>query len=222
MTLFEDLAKQFKAVQRFPSVEPRYNIAPTAMVGVIRIPHQEKERVLESLKWGLIPSWAKDPAIGNSLANARGETVAEKPSFRSAFKKQRCVVPADSYFEWVQTTKPKQPYCFATKDEKPFGIAGLWEYWKPKDGGGDPVQSFTLITTNPNSLGKLVHDRMPVILDPGDYEAWLDPDNQDVDQLKKLLKPCPATKMISFPVSTFVNSTRNQGPQCIEKISLPQ
>ena len=212
------LAKNFDAQLKLESLEPRYNISPTSIVPVVRIPHQETKRTLEGLKWGLIPSWASDPSIGFKLANARAETVADKPSFRSAFKKQRCLVPIDGFFEWKQDTKPKQPFYFFMKDEKPFALAGLWEYWKPKTGNGEPIYSFTLITTEPNSLLAKVHDRMPVIIDPKDFEEWLDPANQDPAKLTKFLKPYPASKMDSYPVSTFVNAVKNQGPACIEAL----
>lgn len=221
------------------SFEPRYNIAPSSTVPVVRYQHTQK--VMESLKWGLIPNWAKDPSIGFKLANARAETVAEKPSFRSAFKKQRCLVPVDGFYEWNQTTKPKQPHYFFMKDEKPFFIAGLWEVWQQpkvspprrqdaKEGkdidlgkidkttSTGPITTFTLITTEANAVLAKVHDRMPVILDPKDYEAWLDPKNQDIGELQKLLKPYDATKMDSYPVSTFVSNARNQGPDCLKRI----
>lgn len=214
------LAKKFNAKLNMDEVEARFNIAPTAKVAVVRKASPQLDLTLESLKWGLIPPGAKDPTIGNKLANARAESVDEKPSFRSAFKKQRCLVPVDGFYEWVQTTKPKQPYYFEMKDGEPFMLGGLWEYWKPKDGKEEPITSFTLITTEANSVLSPVHDRMPVIIDPKDFETWLDPLFQDTEKLKGYLKPYTPSKMKSFPVSIFVNSTRNEGPQCIEESSI--
>jgi putative SOS response-associated peptidase YedK len=231
------LILQAEISNNLETFEPRFNIAPSSSVPVILF--QNSKKVMESLKWGLIPSWAKDPSIGFKLANARAETVTEKPSFRSAFKKQRCLVPVDGFYEWNQSTKPKQPYYFFMKDEKPFFIAGLWEYWKAhqsptqshkdtknnikldKEEKKEPEQgitTFTLITTEANAVLAKVHDRMPVILDPKDYEAWLDPNNQDLGELQKFLKPYDASKMDSYPVSTFVSNARNQGEKCMERL----
>ncbi len=219
----KNLAKKFQIVLKvgLESIKPRFNIAPSSLVPCIRVPFNETKPVMETLKWGLVPSWAKDPAIGFKLANARAETMAEKPSFRSAFKKQRCLVPADGFYEWDQKTKPKQPFYFYMKNEEPFCLAGLWEFWKPKDGKGEPIQSFTLITTEANSILAPVHDRMPVILEEKDFEAWLDPRNQDVEKLKQFLKPFPASQMASYPVSLYMSNTRNEGPQCLGKADLP-
>jgi putative SOS response-associated peptidase YedK len=216
-TDIQKLARLFKAVLKLESLEPRYNIAPTAVAAVIRIAHPQAGRTLEALRWGLIPSWAKDPAIGNRLANARAETVAEKPSFRSAFRKQRCLVPVNGFYEWKQDTKPKQPFYFSLKDSQPFALAALWEYWEPKEAKGENVQTFTLITTSSNEVLQPIHDRMPVILDEKDYEAWLNPAQQDVEKLKGYLKPFASEEMQSWKVSTRVNHVGNEGPQCVWK-----
>jgi putative SOS response-associated peptidase YedK len=200
--------------------QPRYNVAPSSMVPCVRVPYGETKPVLENLKWGLIPSWAKDPKIGFKLANARAETVAELPSFRSAFKKQRCLVPIDGFYEWNQATQPKQPYYFSLKSEEPFYLAGLWEFWQPPT--GRILQTFTLITTKPNTVVAPVCDRMPVILDEKDFEPWLNPQNQDTAQLQALLKPYPADLLKGYPVSTFMSKAGSEGSMCIEKISLPE
>jgi putative SOS response-associated peptidase YedK len=200
--------------------QPRYNVSPSSMVPCIRIPSGETKPVLENLKWGLIPSWAKDPKIGFKLANARAETVAELPSFRTSFKNQRCLVPIDGFYEWNQTTQPKQPYYFHLKNEEPFCLAGLWDIWKFP--AGDVVNTFTLITTEPNAVVAPVCDRMPVILDEKDFEAWLDPKNQDTAQLKALLKAYPASAMEGYPVSSYVSKAGNEGSMCVVKINLPK
>jgi putative SOS response-associated peptidase YedK len=200
--------------------QPRYNVAPSSMVPCVRVPYGETKPVLENLKWGLIPSWAKDPKIGFKLANARAETVAELPSFRSAFKKQRCLVPIDGFYEWNQATQPKQPYYFSLKSKEPFYLAGLWEFWQPPT--GKVLQTFTLITTKPNTVVAPVCDRMPVILDEKDFEPWLNPQNQDTAQLQTLLKPYPADLLRGYPVSTFMSKAGSEGSMCVEKISLPE
>jgi putative SOS response-associated peptidase YedK len=197
--------------------QPRYNVAPSSMVPCVRVPYGETQPVLENLKWGLIPSWAKDPKIGFKLANARAETVAELPSFRSAFKKQRCLVPIDGFYEWNQV---KQPYYFSLKSGEPFYLAGLWEFWQPPTGGR--LQTFTLITTQPNAVVAPVCDRMPVILEEKDFEPWLNPQNQDTARLQTLLKPYPADLLTGYPVSTFMSKAGNEGSMCAEKISLPE
>jgi putative SOS response-associated peptidase YedK len=217
-TDIQKLARLFKASLKLESLETRYNIAPTAMAAVVRVPRAQNNRTLEALKWGLVPSWAVDPAIGNRLANARAETIAEKPSFRIAFQKQRCLVPVDGFYEWKQDTKPKQPFYFSMKDGQPFALAGLWEYWEPKTGDGGAILSFTLITTSPNEVLQPIHDRMPVILGEKDFDAWLDPALQDVEKLKGCLKPFPAGGMQTWMVSTRVNRVGNEGPECVEKI----
>jgi len=214
------LAQTIKAVMEpnLEALEPRYNIAPSSTVPVIR--YQQNQRVMEALKWGLVPSWAKDPSIGFKLANARADSVAEKLSFRTAFKNQRCLVPVDGFYEWNQTTKPKQPHYFFMKNGEPFFLAGLWEFWSEKYGKGGSLTTFTLITTEANAVLSPIHDRMPVILDPENFETWLDPNNHDVEGLKKLLKPYDASRMSTHPVSTFVSNARNEGPQCLEAIKL--
>jgi putative SOS response-associated peptidase YedK len=197
---------------------PRYNIAPTQTVAALRSNEQATGRELALLKWGLIPSWAKDAKIGNSLINARADTVATKPSFRSAFKRKRCLIPVDGFYEWkaVPGQKTKQPYLIGVRDVPVFAFAGLWEQWTDPD--GKRLDSCTIITTDANELMQQVHNRMPVILDPADNGRWLDHDQHDANALTSLLKQFPAEKMQLTPVSTLVNSPRNESPKCVEPV----
>jgi len=197
-----------------PQLLPRYNIAPTQAVPVVRLDQASGERGLSLLQWGLIPSWADDPAIGNRLINARAETVAEKPAFRTAFKKRRCLVVADGFYEWKRENG-RTPYYFRLKDDSPFAFAGLWERW---DKGEDPVESCTLLTCEANGVVAPVHDRMPVILKPEDYARWLDPEEQRrTEALVRLLAPLPDDWLSAQPVGKLVNNPRNEDPQCIER-----
>ncbi|MEK6799421.1 MAG: SOS response-associated peptidase, partial [Planctomycetota bacterium] len=166
-----------------------------------------------AMTWGLIPSWAKDPAIGSKMINARAETLAEKPSYRNAFKHRRCLVVADGFYEWKTLPKGKQPYHICMADRQPFGIAGLWENWQGPN--GNVVQSCTLITTQPNRLLADIHDRMPVILPPERFGEWLSPDDHDVARLSQLLRPFSETLMRAFPVSTRVNAPTFDDPACM-------
>lgn len=209
------LAKEFK-VADMPEVEPRYNIAPTQVIlGVLA---SEDGREMKFFKWGLIPSWAKDTAMGARLINARSETVEEKPAFREAFKKRRCIIPADGFYEWQRTDGKKQPFFFQMRDERPFGFAGLWERWQGV--GGEAIESCTILTTEANEVLRPVHDRMPVILHSDDYELWLDEDMRKRELLKDLLRPYPAEEMVSHPVSTAINSPHNQGATLIERTAV--
>ena len=211
------IAEQFD-LDEFPLFPPRYNIAPSQHVAAIRLNPEVAKRECVALRWGLIPSWAKDLKIGNQCINAKAETVAEKPAFRAAFKKRRCLVMADGFYEWQLQGKHKQPMWIGLRDRRPFAFAGLWEHWSPTD--GEPIESCTIITTQPNALMESIHTRMPVILDAKDYAAWLDPAFQHVDILNALLRPFPAEHMTAFPVSTLVNNPRHDAPQCLEPISL--
>jgi putative SOS response-associated peptidase YedK len=196
-----------------PTLFPLYNIAPTQPVLAVREAATGTGRELVTLRWGLIPHWSSDPKIGNRLINARAETAAEKPAFRSAFRKRRCLIPADAYYEWQKLEKTKQPYVFRMKDGRTFALAGLWERWSPPD--GEAVESFTILTTEANEVARPVHDRMPVIVDPAEFGLWLDPAGE-LKQAQALLWPYPAREMESYPVSTFVNNPRNEGPRCVE------
>lgn len=183
--------------------QKRYNIAPSQVVAAVR--QLEDDRIVTGLKWGLVPSWAKDNKIGNRMINARAESLIEKPSFRNSFRSRRCLVPATGFYEWKSHGKAKQPFYFFLKDKPVFGFAGLWEEWTDKE-TGELLESCTIITTEANAVLVLVHDRMPVIIKPEDYEQWLDPKEMDTEELQKLLKPYPAEEMNSHAVSRQVNS----------------
>jgi len=197
-------------------LSPRYNVAPTQEVAVVGRNH-EGGRTLGTMRWGLIPSWAKDPSIGSRLINARSETVAEKPAFRASFKKRRCLVVADGFYEWKKVGSAKQPYYIGLKGHPPFAIAGLWDRWRDKE-SGETIRSCTLLTTGPNALTETIHDRMPVILHPEDYDRWLDPEFHDREALESCLRPYEADAMEAYPVSTLVNNVRNDRPECIQAL----
>ena len=199
-----------------PEMPPaRYNIAPSQPVGVI--PNDGKGR-LDYFVWGLVPSWAKDPKIGNRMINARAETLAEKPSFRNAFKYRRCLILADGFYEWrkIPGNKTKIPTYIHLKDGKPFAFAGLWEEWNSPD--GSQILSTTIITTEPNELVKPVHNRMPVILEESAYNKWLKPGESNTQELINLLRPYEASQMEAYPVSQMVNNPRNDHPNCIQPL----
>ncbi|MBK7448455.1 MAG: SOS response-associated peptidase [Anaerolineales bacterium] len=191
---------------------PRFNIAPSQPV--LAIPNNAKNKA-DFFIWGLIPSWSKDPSIGNNLINARGETVAEKPSFRGGFKYKRCLILADGFYEWKTQPgeKNKTPYFIHMQDRKPFAFAGLWDEWQSPDGGA--LRTCTIITTEPNELMSSLHNRMPVILNPSEYDLWLDPAPQTPDKLLHLIKPFPTERMSAYPVSTLVNKPGNDRPECV-------
>ena len=197
-----------------PDLVPRYNIAPTQTVPIVRqVPDQ---RTLFAMRWGLVPYWAADLRVGSRMINARAETVATKPAFRAAFERRRCVVPADGYYEWLRDGKRKQPFLIHLNDDQPFGMAGLWEKWRPKTGSDEPtVESFTIITTTANDDTEGVHDRMPVILDPRDYDRWIDPENDDKKSLQDLLRPYDKPLRVE-PVNPIVNNVKNDVPECVE------
>jgi len=203
-----------------PNLAPRYNIAPTQAAPAVRQRREPAgERTIQLLRWGLVPSWAKDLTIGARLINARAESLAEKPSFRSAFRKRRCLVPADGFYEWRAEGKRKQPYLIARRDEAPFAFAGLWERWTPKEKGTGPefIDSFTIVTTDANALLKPLHERMPVILAPSDYSRWLDPD-ATIENLTSLLRPAPENWLEFYPIDPRVNAVRNDDAKLIEAV----
>ena len=191
---------------------PRFNIAPTQPV--LAIPNDAKNKA-DFFLWGLIPSWSKDPSIANKLINARGETIAEKPSFRGSFKYKRCLIPADGFYEWKAGAdkKTKTPYFIHMKDRKPFAFAGLWDEWQSPEGGA--LRTCTIITTDANELMKTMHSRMPVILNPKDYAEWLDPAPRTPDNLLHLIRPFSPDAMSAYPVSTSVNSPANDRSELI-------
>ncbi len=194
-----------------PALSPRYNIAPTQTVAVVRPMDNQATRRLNLLHWGLIPSWAKDPRIGARMINARAETVAEKPAFRSAFRRKRCLVPADGFYEWVRSGSKKQPYHIRMRDGTPFAFAGLWERWEGPEGA---IESCTLVTTEPNDLLRSLHHRMPVILARDRYAVWLDPDCRSPELLQTCMAPYPPENMVAYPVGLRVNNPRNDDPGC--------
>jgi len=217
-TLAKDLAeikKRFDVSEAPENLKPRYNIAPNQQVPIILLDVEKKIRKMGYVRWGLIPSWADDPSIGNRMINARAETITTKASFKSLFKKRRCIVPADSFYEWKEiNTKEKIPMRLLLMNEEPFGFAGLWTTWRPKT--GDPIVSCTIITTEPNELMAEIHNRMPVILEKKNEEMWIDPAVEEEKLLQSFLKPFPSKKMKCYPVSRFVNAPSNDTPKCVE------
>ncbi len=216
-----DIVTRLEVQKVLFDTEPRYNIASTQAVAVVVTEATTKERVLDGFQWGLVPSWAKDPAIGNKMINARSETVAEKPAFKRALQHRRCIVPADGFYEWERTGadgKVRIPHHFRRKDGALFGFAGLWEKWDSPD--GSPLLSFTLITTQANGIVVPIHDRMPVILQtPEDEALWLDDTLHETDLLVSLLQPYPDDWMDSFTVSRRVNSPAVDEAGLLESIA---
>lgn len=193
---------------------PSYNIAPTHQV--LAVVNDGTKNRLGMLRWGLIPPWAKDEKIGSKMINARAETAAEKPSFRNAFKKKRCLIIADSFYEWRRTDDQKTPMRIKLKSGEPFAFAGLWESWKSPE--GKTISTCSILTTKPNDLMATIHDRMPVVLSKDAEKVWLDPKVDDPEVLGKLLKPFDASEMEAYEVSSAVNSPKNNGPELIDKV----
>ncbi|MBI3972324.1 MAG: SOS response-associated peptidase [Chloroflexi bacterium] len=191
--------------------QPRYNVAPAQTVITVT---DDGVRHLEQMRWGLIPSWAKDPKIGSRMINARAETLAEKPAFRNALKRRRCLIPADGFYEWTERAGRKQPMRITLRSGEPFAFAGLWESWTPS-AEATPVRTCTIVTTSPNALMATIHHRMPVILTPEAEAIWLDPSIADPAKLLPLLVPYPADEMVAYPVSSLVNSPANDSPQLV-------
>ncbi len=214
-----DIAQLFELAAE-PRLVPRYNIAPTQPVGIVRVQTNTTQREWAIVQWGLVPSWSKDPSIGSRMINARAETVADKPSFRAAFRRRRCLVPADGFYEWQRSGSSKQPYYIAMQDGAPFAFAGLWEYWEGADGSA--LESCTLLTTEPNELMVSIHSRMPVIIARQDYDDWMssgsEDETRDLSLLRHLLRPYPAREMKAYPVTKYVNSPRNEGVDCIQPV----
>jgi putative SOS response-associated peptidase YedK len=215
-----EMLRRLFGVADSPNLMARYNIAPTQAAAVVRLKPAGGARELVLLRWGLVPSWAKDPAAGASLINARADTVAAKPSFHAAFRTRRCLVPADGFYEWqapVSGKGPKQPYLIRRRvqggGQGTFAFAGLWERWQ---GAGQTIESFAIVTTDANAPLKAIHHRMPVILDPRDYAAWLDPGNERAGDL---LKPAPDDALVAVPISTRVNSVANDDAGVIEPVT---
>ena len=202
---------------------PRFNIAPSQDVAVVLeiVREEGGRRVLTTARWGLIPHWAEDPSIGDRLINARADTVAQKPAFRAAFKRQRCLIPADVFYEWEDRGKgsPRQPYAIRRRDGAPFCFAGLWEEWRPKgDETAEPLLTCAIITTDANGVMAAFHHRMPVILAPSDYGRWLDP-GTPLEEVTALLKPAPDDWLEAYPVSQYVNNPRHDDPRTLEPVA---
>jgi len=197
---------------------PRYNIAPTQSVPVIRQNPKEPVRELSLMKWGLVPSWAKDASGAAGTINARSDTAATKPAFRDPLKFRRCLIPADGFYEWKKEGKAKQPFCFEVNDGALFAFAGLWDGWK--DPKGNWVKTCSILTTTPNAVTAAVHDRMPVILDQDTYDLWLDPGMTDAQIVSELLKPSDPKLMRCYPVSTRINHVANDDEGCSAPVEL--
>ena len=212
-----DLMEVFPGITFPQEIRPRYNIAPSQPVAVIANTDQGK---LDFFTWGLIPSWAKDPSIGSRMINARAETLAEKPAFKAALRRRRCLILGDGFFEWesISGQKTKQPHYFQLANQKPFGFAGLWEIWFSPD--GSEIRSCTIITTTPNKLVEPIHNRMPAIIMRDDYSHWLSTGDLATSESLPLLKPFPESQMKSHPVSLFVNNPANDSSECILPIKL--
>lgn len=199
----------------------RWNIAPTDEVATVRQDRNEPKRIFAKMRWGMIPYWAKDISFGAKAINAVSETAAEKPAFRESMKKRRCLIPANGFYEWKKIgPKKKQPYNIGMADDGLFAFAGLWDRWK--DPAGPVIESCTILTTEANVLLKDIHDRMPVVLRPEDYDLWLDPGVTDPARIIELLKPFDARLMRAYPVSTTVNRVENDGPECAQEIDTPE
>jgi putative SOS response-associated peptidase YedK len=199
---------------------PRYNIAPTQPIPVIRQHPKEPIRLISTMGWGLVPHWAKKASGAASTINARSETAATKPAFRDPLKLRRCLIPADGFYEWKRTGLAKQPFCFEVNDGELFAFAGLWDAWK--DSNGNWVKTCSILTTIPNAVTSTVHDRMPVILDRGSYDLWLDPGTTDVQVISEMLKPYDARLMRCYPVSTRVNHVANDDEECSRPVALAE
>jgi putative SOS response-associated peptidase YedK len=199
---------------------PRYNIAPTQPVPVIRQHPTVPTRKLSLLRWGLIPSWATDPSVAARMINGRSETANVKPAFRDALTSRRCLIPADGFYEWSRTGKAKQPYCFEVDEGALFAFAGIWDRWSGPS--GNAVETCSILTTTPNAVTSAVHDRMPVILDPDNYDLWLDPGMRDVGAASGLLKPYNARLMRCYPVNTRINHVANDDEECSAPVEVAQ
>jgi putative SOS response-associated peptidase YedK len=218
----EEIARYFDAVlsgelASAPTPpEPNYNVAPTT--GVLAVVERQDERRLETFRWGLVPGWAKDPSVGNKMINARAETVPEKPAFKRPFASRRCIIPADGFYEWMKVagSKRKQPVFIHRVDGEPLAFAGLWERWHDKTDPDRVLQSCTILTTSANHTIEPVHNRMPVLLPPDRWAAWLDPENRDIDALRTFLVSAPDELLTFHNVGTDVNNVRNRGAHLVE------
>lgn len=203
-------------LEDMPWFAPSYNVAPQSVQPVVRWDRDTAHREFALMRWGLVPFWAKDAKMAYSTINARAEEVASKPAYREALKKRRCLVPADAFYEWHRVdAKSKTPFTIALTSGEPYAFAGLWESWRPKD--GEPLETFTILTTDPNELMEPIHNRMPVILEPKDYDRWLEPGNPARPPVD-LLRPYPAEQMHAWPVSDRVGNVRNNDLELLEPV----
>jgi putative SOS response-associated peptidase YedK len=205
-------------VQAPPTLPERFNISPSQLVLAVREKSGSHQRELVALKWGLVPFWADHPEIGNQMANARSETAAMKPAFRSSFRARRCLIVADGFYEWQARDGKKQPYYIRLKSGQPFGIAGLWDRWDKQE--GEPVESCTILTCNANEPMMAIHERMPVVIPPESFGVWLNPAEHDVPKLSWLLRPFHPDEMTAYPVSTFVNNVKQDSAKCVEPLEV--
>ena len=210
----ETMRQMFGTRNLVPNFPARFNLAPTQDVLAVRFNPETRERSLDPLRWGLIPHWAKDQSMGVKLINARAEGIADKPSFRDAFRRRRCIIPADAFYEWKAGTKPKRPHAVRRADHQLMALAGLWENWKAPD--GQWVRTCTIITTAANTLVAQLHDRMPVILPPEDYGLWLGEEPATTEELKALLTPFQADQMEAYPVGFEVSKVASEGSGLLE------
>ena len=205
---------------RTPQLEPSYNVAPRADVPVVAERHGE--RVLDVVRWGLVPSWAKDRSIGDRLINARGETLTTSNAFKRAFERRRCIVPADGFYEWqaLEGKRTKQPWFFRRRDGEPLAFAGLWEIWHDRAEGDDAprLRTCTIITTTPNELLAPIHNRMPAVLAEHAWDTWLSVENRDTASLSRLIAPMPEGELEAWTVSTLVNKADNNGPELLDRV----
>lgn len=213
----EEIARLFKTRGPVPNVPARYNVAPSQDVLAVLFDSAAHARRLQTLRWGLIPAWAKDAKIGYSLINAKAETCTDKPSFRDAFMSRRCIIPADAFYEWKSEGKTKQPYAILRRDRAPLALAGLWERWQDT-ANGETIRTCTVVTTTPNDVCAPIHNRMPVILDERDHPRWLGEEPADRAALMQLLKPCPPEPMEAYPVGARVGNVRNEGAELMEAV----
>lgn len=211
---YEELKQIFDLVESQTRPEERYNVAPTQQVAVVR--STGEHNVLTSMRWGLIPSWSKDASIASHTINARCETVAEKPSFRHAIKYNRCIIPISGFYEWTHSGGKKTPHYIYLSGNSPMSLAGIWAHWKSPE--GKELETFSILTTSANSLIQPLHDRMPVILQPYDYDLWLSKNVHNPHELTHLYQPYPADKMMLHEVSSLVNNPRFGSPTCIVQV----
>ncbi|MGB8065496.1 MAG: SOS response-associated peptidase [Candidatus Sulfotelmatobacter sp.] len=217
LTAKERYLRDYFGLEEDPPWQPRWNIAPTQQVAAIRQHPAEPRRIFSLMRWGLVPYWANDQSFGLKTINAMSETAAQKPAFRDAFRRRRCLLPADGFFEWKKTgSKHKQPYNIGLATGSVFAFAGLWDLWRDPNNHG--LETCTILTTRPNSLVAEVHDRMPAILDPDDYERWLDPGITNPEMILDCLKPFDATPMSKYPVSPRVNCPENDDEECAREV----